>query len=84
MTSVDSSGSSLAGGVVYMCQVAGGSVGLGISTAIVASAGTGALQFVSGVTDAFTFDLVMAFAATVVAFFGLTSRAATTQIQVAA
>ena len=74
VTSLDPTRSSLAGGIVYMCQVAGGSVGLGISTAIVSAAA--ADQFVGGVTDAFTFDVVMAFAATAVAFFGLTSRSA--------
>jgi EmrB/QacA subfamily drug resistance transporter len=76
VTSLDESRSSLAGGIVYMCQVAGGSVGLGITTAIVASAATGASQLVGGVTDAFTFDLVMAFAATAIAFFGLSRRTA--------
>jgi MFS family permease len=76
VTSLDESRSSLAGGIVYMCQVAGGSVGLGITTAIVASAATSASQFVGGVTDAFTFDLVMAFAATAVAFFGMSRRTA--------
>ena len=31
--------SSLAGGIIYMCQIAGGSVGLGLNTAIVTAAG---------------------------------------------
>jgi EmrB/QacA subfamily drug resistance transporter len=34
---LDSSRASLAGGIVYMCQIAGGSVGLGLTTAIVSS-----------------------------------------------
>jgi EmrB/QacA subfamily drug resistance transporter len=37
VTSLDASRSSLAGGIVYMCQVAGGALGLGINTAIVLS-----------------------------------------------
>ncbi len=38
VTALDESRSSLAGGIVYMCQIAGGSVGLGLNTAIVATA----------------------------------------------
>jgi hypothetical protein len=34
---LDPSRSSLAGGIIYMCQIAGGSVGLGLTTAIVSS-----------------------------------------------
>ena len=37
VTAVDASRASLAGGIVYMCQIAGGSVGLGPNTAIVVS-----------------------------------------------
>jgi EmrB/QacA subfamily drug resistance transporter len=37
VTSLDPSRSSLAGGIVYMCQVAGGALGLGMNTAIVLS-----------------------------------------------
>jgi EmrB/QacA subfamily drug resistance transporter len=84
VTSLDPSRSSLAGGIVYMCQVAGGSIGLGITTAIVAAAASGPVEFVGGVTDAFTFDLVMAFAATAVAFFGLSRRAETAQVTIPA
>ena len=79
VTSLDPSRSSLAGGLVYMCQVAGGSVGLGISTAIVAAAPHDSLDFVGGVTDAFTFDVVMALLATVIAFVGLSRRFATSR-----
>lgn len=38
VTALDPSHSSLAGGIVYMCQIAGGAIGLGINTAIVTSA----------------------------------------------
>ncbi|HXY92769.1 MAG TPA: DHA2 family efflux MFS transporter permease subunit [Acidimicrobiia bacterium] len=37
VTALDPSQSSLAGGIVYMCQIAGGAVGLGLNTAIVTS-----------------------------------------------
>ena len=37
VTALDPSRSSLAGGIVYMCQIAGGAVGLGLNPAIVAS-----------------------------------------------
>jgi hypothetical protein len=57
-----------------MCQVAGGSIGLGITTAIVAAAPNDSFDFVGGVTDAFTFDVVVALLATVIAFAGLSRR----------
>jgi MFS family permease len=38
ITALDKSRSSLAGAIVYMCQIAGGSIGLGFNTAIVVSA----------------------------------------------
>jgi hypothetical protein len=67
-----------------MCNVAGGSIGLGIATAIVAAAPSDSTDFVSGVTDAFTFDVVLALLATVIAFVGLGRRShATTGIATA-
>ncbi|HVT41651.1 MAG TPA: hypothetical protein VHD39_01615, partial [Acidimicrobiales bacterium] len=83
VTSLDPSRASLAGGIVYMCQVAGGSVGLGISTAIVAAAPSDPANFVGGITDAFTFDVIMAGLATAVAFFGLTRGPASSTSPVA-
>src|SRR5580692_6485824 len=71
VTSLSAERASLAGGAIYMCQVAGGSIGLGITTAIVASAAGDPFDFVGGVTDAFTFDVVVALLATVIAFVGL-------------
>jgi fucose permease len=38
ITALDPSRSSLAGGIVYMCQIAGGAVGLGLTTSIFTSA----------------------------------------------
>jgi EmrB/QacA subfamily drug resistance transporter len=78
VTSLDPARASLAGGVVYMCNVAGGSIGLGIATAIVAAAPNDSTDFVGGVTDAFTFDVVLALLATVIAFVGLGRRSSAT------
>ena len=38
VTALDPSRTGLAGGVVYMCQIAGGSVGIGLNTAVVVTA----------------------------------------------
>jgi MFS family permease len=56
VTALDPAQSSLAGGIVYMCQVAGGAIGLGINTAIVESADT----LTQGITRAFLVDAVLA------------------------
>ena len=71
---------SLAGGLVYMCQVAGAPSASAISTAIVAAAPNDSFDFVGGVTDAFTFDVVVALVATVIAFVGLGRRFATARL----
>jgi EmrB/QacA subfamily drug resistance transporter len=67
VTALDASRASLAGGIVYMCQVAGGAVGLGINTAIVSSAQSSVSEFVGGIGNAFTLDAILAFLATIVA-----------------
>jgi EmrB/QacA subfamily drug resistance transporter len=56
VTALDPSRSSLAGGIVYMCQIAGGAVGLGINTAIVVSADS----LSDGIRTAFLLDAVLA------------------------
>ena len=61
VTALDPSQSSLAGGIVYMCQIAGGAVGLGFNTAIVASASS----LADGISVAFKVDAGLA----VVGFF---------------
>jgi MFS family permease len=61
VTSLDAERASLASGIIYMFQVAGGSVGLGIATTIVASAagaearagGTAGADFVRGLAETF-------------------------------
>jgi MFS family permease len=56
VTALDPSQASLAGGVVYMSQIAGGSLGLGFNTAIVVSASS----LTTGVATAFLADAILA------------------------
>jgi MFS family permease len=56
VTSLDPSRSSLAGGIVYMCQVAGGALGPGINTAIVLSQS----ELPDGIRLAFRVDAALA------------------------
>jgi MFS family permease len=63
VTALDPSQSSLAGGIVYMCQVAGGAIGLGLNTAIVLSAAS----LTGGIQVAFRVDAILGLAGTVVA-----------------
>ena len=68
VTALDPSQSSLAGGIVYMCQIAGGALGLGLNTAIVAGGST----LADGISVAFRVDAVLAFVGllVVLAFVG--------------
>jgi len=52
VTSVDESETSLAGGIVYMFQIAGGSIGLGLTTAVFSAQAS----FVDGIQAAFRLD----------------------------
>ena len=56
VTSVDVSQTSLAGGIVYMFQIAGGSIGLGLTTTVFSSA---IPPFVDGVQAAFRLDAAL-------------------------
>ena len=56
ITAVDPDRASLAGAIVYMAQIAGGSIGLGLNTAIVVSAPS----LAEGIHRAFLFDGVLA------------------------
>lgn len=68
VTALDASRSSLAGGIVYMCQIAGGSIGLGLNTAIVTSeVETDPGGLVDGIANAFTLDAGLAAAGLLVA-----------------
>jgi EmrB/QacA subfamily drug resistance transporter len=53
VTSVDSSQASLAGGIIYMFQIAGGSIGLGLTTTVFSAA---IPPFVDGISAAFRLD----------------------------
>jgi EmrB/QacA subfamily drug resistance transporter len=53
VTSVDSSQTSLAGGIIYMFQIAGGSIGLGLTTTVFSAA---VPPFVDGIQAAFRLD----------------------------
>jgi EmrB/QacA subfamily drug resistance transporter len=53
VTSVDSSQTSLAGGIVYMFQIAGGSIGLGLTTTVFSAS---IPPFVDGIQAAFRLD----------------------------
>ncbi len=56
VTSVDESQTSLAGGIVYMFQIAGGSIGLGLTTTVFSGA---VPPFVDGVKAAFRLDAAL-------------------------
>ena len=53
VTSVDNSQTSLAGGIVYMFQIAGGSIGLGLTTTVFSAS---IPPFVDGIQAAFRLD----------------------------
>ncbi|HUU25063.1 MAG TPA: MFS transporter, partial [Methyloceanibacter sp.] len=63
ITALDPSRASLAGAIVYMCQIAGGSIGLGLNTAIVVSASS----LAEGIHTAFLVDGAMAACGVVIA-----------------
>jgi EmrB/QacA subfamily drug resistance transporter len=63
ITALDPSRASLAGAIVYMCQIAGGSIGLGLNTAIVVSASS----LAEGIHTAFLVDGALAVCGVVVA-----------------
>jgi Na+/melibiose symporter-like transporter len=69
VTALDPSRSSLAGGIVYMCQIAGGAIGLGFNTAIVASGGDPVHGLsVDGIDVAFRVDAALAVAGMIIVF----------------
>ncbi|HEY6145323.1 MAG TPA: hypothetical protein VIV13_03535, partial [Solirubrobacterales bacterium] len=56
VTSVDESQTSLAGGIVYMFQIAGGSIGLGLTTTVFSGA---VPPFVDGIVAGFRLDAAL-------------------------
>ena len=66
VTSVDSSQTSLAGGIVYMFQIAGGSVGLGLTTAVFSAS---IPPFVDGIGAGFRLDAALSLVGLLIAVF---------------
>jgi EmrB/QacA subfamily drug resistance transporter len=72
VTSVDESQTSLAGGIVYMFQIAGGSIGLGLTTTVFSSA---IPPFVDGIQAAFRLDAALSLVGLLVAVLFVGGRA---------
>jgi len=70
VTSVDESQTSLAGGIVYMFQIAGGSIGLGLTTTVFSSQAS----FVDGIQAAFRLDAALSLAGFLVALLFVGGR----------
>jgi EmrB/QacA subfamily drug resistance transporter len=70
VTSVDESQTSLAGGIVYMFQIAGGSIGLGLTTAVFSAQGS----FIDGIQAAFRLDAGLSLLGFLVALFFVGGR----------
>jgi EmrB/QacA subfamily drug resistance transporter len=64
VTSVDESQTSLAGGIVYMFQIAGGSIGLGLTTTVFSAA---IPPFVDGIQAGFRLDAALSLIGLVIA-----------------
>ncbi|MFC9918424.1 MFS transporter [Agromyces binzhouensis] len=75
VTAVRPEDSSLAGGIVYMGNVAGGSLGLGVNTAIVLAAAT----FTVGIRNAFLVDAALGVVGTIVAISLIRSEGSKTR-----
>jgi EmrB/QacA subfamily drug resistance transporter len=73
VTSVDESQTSLAGGIVYMFQIAGGSIGLGLTTTVFSSA---IPPFVDGVQVAFRLDAALSLVGLLIAIGFVAGRLA--------
>jgi EmrB/QacA subfamily drug resistance transporter len=70
VTSVDEAHTSLAGGIVYMFQIAGGSIGLGLTTAVFSAQSS----FVDGVQAAFRLDAALSLVGFLIALFFVGGR----------
>jgi EmrB/QacA subfamily drug resistance transporter len=70
VTSVDESQTSLAGGIVYMFQIAGGSIGLGLTTTIFSAQAS----FVDGIEAAFRLDAALSLVGFLIALFFVGGR----------
>ncbi len=70
VTSVDESQTSLAGGIVYMFQIAGGSIGLGLTTAVFSAQSS----FTDGIQAAFRLDAGLSLIGFLIALFFVGGR----------
>jgi EmrB/QacA subfamily drug resistance transporter len=70
ITSVDESQASLAGGIIYMFQIAGGSIGLGLTTTVFSAQET----FIDGIQSAFLLDAVLSLVGLLIAVFFVGGR----------
>jgi EmrB/QacA subfamily drug resistance transporter len=71
VTSVDESQTSLAGGIIYMFQIAGGSIGLGLTTTVFSSA---VPPFADGIRAAFRLDASLSLLGFLVVLFFVGDR----------
>jgi EmrB/QacA subfamily drug resistance transporter len=71
ITSVDESQASLAGGIIYMFQIAGGSIGLGLTTTVFSS---NFPPVADGVDAAFRLDAILALLGFLIALFFVGGR----------
>jgi EmrB/QacA subfamily drug resistance transporter len=77
VTATDASQRSLAGAIIYMFQIAGGSVGLGLTTTVFIGASdgaTGGAGFVDGIQTAFAVDAAIAVGGFLIAAFLIGGR----------
>jgi EmrB/QacA subfamily drug resistance transporter len=70
VTSVNESQTSLAGGIVYMFQIAGGSIGLGLTTMVFSSQAS----FADGIQAAFRLDAALSLVGFLIALFFVGGR----------
>lgn len=70
VTSVDKSQSSLAGGILYMCQIAGGAIGLGLTTTVFSAQAS----FVDGIQSAFRLDAGLSLVGFLISLFFVGGR----------
>jgi EmrB/QacA subfamily drug resistance transporter len=70
VTSVDESQTSLAGGIVYMFQIAGGSIGLGLTTTVFSAQAS----FVDGIQAGFRLDAALSLVGFLIALFFVGGR----------
>jgi len=70
VTSVDESQTSLAGGIIYMFQIAGGSIGLGLTTMVFSTQSS----FVDGIQAGFRLDAALSLVGFLIALFFVGGR----------